>query len=50
MFYCARSCHHDEAGRRITDPVAGPSFAGSEDGDQASRAIYDVALRSSAIN
>ena len=32
-----RALHKDEAGRRITDPVAGPLFAGeSEEGDLAS--------------
>src|SRR5947209_10570071 len=32
-----RALHRDEAGRRITDPTAGPLFSGeSEDGDLAS--------------
>ncbi len=36
-----RALHKDEAGRRITDPSAGPLFAGeSEDGDLASGTIY----------
>ena len=36
-----RALHKDEAGRRITDPVAGPLFAGeSAEGDQASGTIY----------
>lgn len=36
-----RALHKDEAGRRVTDPVAGPLFAGeSVDGDQASGTIY----------
>ncbi len=36
-----RALHKDEAGRRITDPVVGPLFAGqSEDGDLASGTIY----------
>lgn len=36
-----RALHKDEAGRRITDPVAGPLFASSaEDGDQESGTIY----------
>jgi hypothetical protein len=36
-----RALYKDEAGRRITDPTAGPLFAGeSEDGDQASGTIY----------
>ncbi len=36
-----RALYKDEAGRRITDPVAGPLFAGeSEDGDLASGTIY----------
>lgn len=44
-----RSLYKDEAGRRITDPVAGPLFAGqNEDGDQASGAIY--VLRSKSDN
>lgn len=44
-----RALHRDEAGRRITDPVAGPLFAGeSEDGDLASGTIY--VLRSKSID
>ena len=44
-----RALHKDEAGRRITDPVAGPLFAGvSEDGDLASGTIY--VLRSKSDN
>ena len=36
-----RSLHKDDAGRRITDPVAGPPFTGeSEEGDLASGTIY----------
>lgn len=36
-----RALHKDDAGRRITDPVAGPLFAGeSAEGDQASGTIY----------
>jgi hypothetical protein len=42
-----RALYKDEAGRRITDPTAGPLFADkSEDGDQASGTIY--VLRSKA--
>jgi Meiotically Up-regulated Gene 113 (MUG113) protein len=42
-----RALHKDEAGRRITDPVAGPLF-GSEnvDGDQASGVIYVLRSKS----
>src|SRR6185437_13220184 len=44
-----RALHKDDAGRRITDPVAGPLFAGvSEDGDLASGTIY--VLRSKSDN
>lgn len=44
-----RALHKDEAGRRITDPSAGPLFAGeSEDGDLASGTIY--VLRSKSDN
>ena len=44
-----RALHRDEAGRRITDPVAGPLFAGeAEDGDLASGTIY--VLRSKSDN
>ena len=36
-----RALHKDEAGRRITDPTAGPLFAGeSSEGDEASGTIY----------
>jgi hypothetical protein len=36
-----RALHKDEAGRRITDPIAGPLFASeSAEGDQASGTIY----------
>lgn len=42
-----RSLHKDEAGRRITDPSAGPLFAGeSEDGDLASGTIYVLQSKS----
>lgn len=44
-----RALYKDEAGRRITDPSAGPLFAGeSEDGDLASGTIY--VLRSKSDN
>ncbi|MGE0153125.1 MAG: GIY-YIG nuclease family protein [Reyranellaceae bacterium] len=44
-----RALHRDGAGRRITDPVAGPLFAGeAEDGDLPSGTIY--VLRSKADN
>lgn len=44
-----RALHKDEAGRRITDPVAGPLFATeSAEGDQASGTIY--VLRSKSDN
>jgi hypothetical protein len=44
-----RALYKDEAGRRITDPSAGPLFAGeSEDGDFASGTIY--VLRSKSNN
>jgi hypothetical protein len=44
-----RALHRDDAGRRITDPIAGPLFAGQvEDGDQASGTIY--VLRSKSDN
>jgi hypothetical protein len=44
-----RALHRDEAGRRITDPDAGPLFAGeSEEGDLASGTIY--VLRSNSAN
>jgi hypothetical protein len=42
-----RALHKDEAGRRITDPVAGPLFADkSEEGDAASGIIYVLRSRS----
>jgi hypothetical protein len=42
-----RALHRDEAGRRITDPVAGPLFAGqTEDGDLASGTIYVLRSKS----
>jgi len=42
-----RALYKDEAGRRITDPVAGPLFAGeSNDGDLASGTIYVLRSRS----
>lgn len=44
-----RALHKDEAGRRITDPSAGPLFAGeSDEGDLASGTIY--VLRSKSDN
>ncbi len=44
-----RALNKDEAGRRITDPVAGPLFSGSQaDDDQASGTIY--VLRSKSDN
>src|SRR5947208_14408689 len=42
-----RALHKDDAGRRITDPVAGPLFAEeSEDGDLASGTIYVLRSKS----
>lgn len=42
-----RALHKDEAGRRITDPVAGPLFAGETvEGDQASGTIYVLRSKS----
>lgn len=42
-----RALHKDEAGRRITEPSAGPLFAGeSEDGDLASGTIYVLRSKS----
>ncbi|MCP1757880.1 GIY-YIG nuclease family protein [Bradyrhizobium elkanii] len=42
-----RALHRDEAGRRITDPVAGPLFAGeSAEGDLASGTIYVLRSKS----
>ena len=47
--FLQRALHKDEAGRRITDPVAGPLFASeSAEGDQASGTIY--VLRSKSDN
>jgi hypothetical protein len=44
-----RALNRDKAGRRITDPVAGPPFSGShEEDDQASGTIY--VLRSKSDN
>lgn len=44
-----RALYKDEAGRRITDPTAGPLFADqSEDGDEASGIVY--VLRSKSEN
>jgi hypothetical protein len=42
-----RSLHKDEAGRRITDPAAGPLFAGENaEGDLASGTIYVLRSKS----
>jgi hypothetical protein len=42
-----RALYKDEAGRRITDPVAGPLFANeSDDDDQASGTIYVLRSKS----
>jgi hypothetical protein len=42
-----RALHKDEAGRRITDPVAGPLFASENDeGDLASGTIYVLRSKS----
>ena len=42
-----RSLHKDEAGRRITDPTAGPLFADQTiDGDEASGTIYVLRSKS----
>lgn len=42
-----RALNKDEAGRRITDPVAGPLFADeNEEGDQASGTIYVLRSKS----
>ena len=42
-----RALHKDEAGRRITDPMAGPLFAGeSEEGDLASGVVYVLRSKS----
>lgn len=42
-----RALHRDEAGRRITDPAAGPLFAGeADDDDMASGTIYVLRSKS----
>lgn len=42
-----RALNKDEAGRRITDPIAGPLFSGeSAEGDQASGTIYVLRSKS----
>ena len=42
-----RALHKDEAGRRITEPTAGPLFAGhATDGDEASGTIYVLRSKS----
>ena len=42
-----RALHKDEAGRRITDPSAGPLFSGEQaDGDEASGTIYVLRSKS----
>lgn len=42
-----RALYKDDAGRRITDPVAGPLFADqNEDGDEASGTIYVLRSKS----
>lgn len=42
-----RALHRDEAGRRITEPSAGPLFSGeSDDGDLASGTIYVLRSKS----
>lgn len=42
-----RALHKDEAGRRITDPTAGPLFAdNTADGDEASGTIYVLRSKS----
>lgn len=42
-----RALYKDEAGRRITEPTAGPLFADTqEDGDQASGTIYVLRSKS----
>jgi len=42
-----RALHKDEAGRRITDPVAGPLFADqNEEGDEASGIVYVLRSKS----
>lgn len=47
MLSLQRALHKDEAGRRITDPSAGPLFAGvAEDGDLESGTIYVLRSKS----
>ncbi len=47
MLSLQRALHKDEAGRRITDPTAGPLFADqSADGDEASGTIYVLRSKS----
>lgn len=42
-----RALYKDDAGRRISDPIAGPLFAGqSNDGDEASGTIYVLRSKS----
>jgi hypothetical protein len=42
-----RALHRDNAGRRITDPIAGPLFAGeSQEGDLATGTIYVLRSKS----
>ena len=42
-----RALYKDEAGRRVTEPIAGPLFAGeSDDADQASGTIYVLRSKS----
>ena len=42
-----RALHKDEAGRRITDPTAGPLFADrSAEGDEVSGTIYVLRSKS----
>ncbi len=42
-----RALNKDEAGRRITDPIAGPLFSGEQaEGDQASGTIYVLRSKS----
>jgi len=42
-----RALHRDEAGRRITDPTAGPLFADqNEEGDEASGIVYVLRSKS----
>src|SRR5690606_30368571 len=42
-----RALHRDEAGRRITDPAAGPLFADeADDGDLASGTVYVLRSKS----